>query len=390
MAILRVNVRPARSFSKSAPSQRREIGSNPLIRTRQEPLNSRDDLHTGNATHTEHYPSEQGNLSNHRVPTSKPPTSLQAGSQPTVRDWQRIVWTLTPDTPIGRALVSATERLRSVGHQSPQLDAQTMLAHVLGVDRGYLFAHHDYKLTEHEAARFTDLIVRRTQYEPVAYLIGRKEFYGLDFIVDHRVLIPRPETELLVDMVINQIDMRSDNLPPGHRLSVVDVGTGCGAIAIAVATCCPNIDVYAIDVSNDAIAVALANIKRLDKRSQVSLLHGDLISPLENKIDQNRVDVIVANLPYISRDDYRQLDPDVRDYEPQLALEAGAEGLDSIRRLLGQAPHYLKPRGVIYLEIGANQGMAVIEMAKSLIPQASAIDLRQDYNGRDRIVTILL
>ncbi len=377
MAILRVNVRPARSFRKSASSQRRETSS----KSKPNPVPQKQ---SG---------SEGGNNNHHNIEaTASQPIALQqTGSQPTADDWQGIVWTLTPNTTIGRALVSASQRLREEGLQSPQLDAQTILAHVLGkTDRSWLFAHYDYKLTKREAERFTELIVRRAQYEPVAYLIGCKEFYGLNFIVDHRVLIPRPETELLVDLVIEQLDMRSDNLPPGHRISIVDVGTGSGAIAISVAENCPNVDIYATDLSHDAIAVARANIVRLNKRSQVSLLHGDLLLPLENKIDKNKVDIIVANLPYISKKNYRQLDPDIRNYEPQLALEAGPEGLDFIRRLLGQAPRYLNPKGIIYLEIGSDQGAAVLEMAEFFMPHAQLINLRQDYNGRDRIVTIQL
>ncbi|MEZ4664601.1 MAG: peptide chain release factor N(5)-glutamine methyltransferase [Caldilineaceae bacterium] len=290
---------------------------------------------------------------------------------------------------MGRALVSATERLRDVGIDTPQLDAQVILAYVLKRERSWLFAHHDHKLCAEEAEEYTELIVRRSHHEPVAYLTRRKEFYGLEFYVDSRVLIPRPETELLVDAVLNQVEMYSEELAVGEHVHVLDVGTGCGAIAAAVAANCPEVKVYATDVSPDAIAVARENIKRLDARLQITLLEGDLLSPLANKVDMNRVDIMAANLPYINTTDYGALEPDVRNFEPKLALEAGPDGLDTIRRLLVQAPDFLKPGGVIFLEIGSDQGPAVVGLAHELMPNAALVDLRQDYNGRDRLVTIV-
>jgi len=304
--------------------------------------------------------------------------------------WLNINWSLTPSTTIGRALVSATQRLQASSDDAAQLDAQVILAHVLGVDRSWLFAHYDHKLSAAEAERYTELIVRRVHHEPVAYLIGHKEFYGLDFYVDTRVLIPRPETELIVDAVLRDLEMRSDVLPAGVRPRVMDVGTGCGAIALAVAANCPQVQVHATDVSPDALDVARINILRLDTRSQVTLLQGDLLAPLTKKVDMTKVDIIAANLPYIDSEEYKTLAPDVRNYEPQLALEAGPDGLNAIARLLTQAPRFLNPNGVLFLEIGAEQGEAVTSLAHAAIPQARAIDLRQDYNGLDRIVTVAL
>lgn len=315
---------------------------------------------------------------------------------------QRFVWNLTPSTTVGRALVSASQRLQGMDIDTPQLDAQIILAHVLDVDRSYLFAHHDYELKADEAQRFTDLIVRRANKEPVAYLIRHREFYGLDFFVDNRVLIPRPETELLVDAVLSQLEIWSENLSPSRQLRIVDVGTGSGAIAIAVARNCHSVQVYATDISTDAIAVAEYNIERLYTRRQVTLLEGDLLTPLKNAVSNNthrsvdnyanveRVDIIAANLPYVSVNDYGKLAPDIRNYEPQLVLEAGPEGLDTIRRLLIEAPHYLNPNGVIFLEIGDQQGKKIVEMTHQLVPQARLIDLRQDYNGHDRLLTIVM
>lgn len=294
-------------------------------------------------------------------------------------DWQKqVVWKLVPGTPVGRALVSATQRLEEAGNDTASLDAQVILAYILGKDRGWLFAHHDQALTQVEAETYTDMVARRAAAEPVAYLVGHREFYGLELMVDKRVLIPRPETELLVDVVLDHVESRSD-----QSVRMVDVGTGSGAVAVAVAANCKSIQVYALDLSPAALEVARENVRRHDSRGQVTLLQGDLLAALPEPVD-----IIAANLPYITSDDYPNLMADVRDYEPRLALEAGPEGLDLIARLLEQAPGHLFPGGVIFLEIGADQGQAVLNLVKQLLPQAKHISLRQDYHGYDRLVVI--
>ncbi|MBV7330460.1 peptide chain release factor N(5)-glutamine methyltransferase [Chloroflexi bacterium TSY] len=402
LAILQVNVGPAERLHRLKNSQRRESGG-PPITNQENTFQSNHDPQRSPHSSLFNHPIEYDQNEFLTVDLTSPEVLHQKDSL--IR--QRFVWNLTPSTTVGRALVSAAQRLQGMGVDTPQLDAQIILAHVLDVDRSYLFAHHDYELKSEEARRYTDLIVRRANNEPVAYLIRHREFYGLDFFVDNRVLIPRPETELLVDAVLSQLEIWSEDLSPNRQLRVVDVGTGSGAIAIAVARNCSSVQVYATDVSTDAIAVAGYNIERLDIRCQVTLLEGDLLTPLNNSIhsdmhrynvhrcgdnyaDVKRVDIIVANLPYISANDYANLAPDIRNYEPQLALEAGPEGLDTIRRLLSEAPHYLNSNGVIFLEIGDQQGQKTVELARQLVPQARLIDLRRDYTGRDRLLTIVL
>ena len=293
--------------------------------------------------------------------------------------WQkRVVWKLMPGTPVGRALVAATQRLEEAGSDTASLDAQVILAHILDKERGWLFAHYDQALTEEEAEDFAELVARRAAAEPVAYLVGHREFYGLELAVDPRVLIPRPETELMVDAVLDHIESRAN-----QQVRMVDVGTGSGAVAAAVAANCPSVQIYAIDLSPAALEVAQENVKQHDTRGQITLLQGDLLEPLPEAVD-----IIAANLPYITSDEYLNLMADVRDYEPRLALEAGPEGLDLIERLLDQAPGHLYPGGVIFLEIGANQGASVLELVERLLPQAKHIGLRQDYHGYDRLVVI--
>lgn len=281
---------------------------------------------------------------------------------------------------VARGLDEAAARLEQAGSSSARLDAQVLLAHVLGVARSWLFAHPETPLDAAQLQRFDGLVARRVASEPVAYLTGHKEFYGLELLVDCRVLIPRPETELLVEAVLAQIAAR-----PGRQVCVADIGTGSGAIALAVAVNAPKAMIYAVDVSDAALGVAGHNVARLDARGQVTLLQGDLLEPLPAPVD-----IIAANLPYIAEAAYAELMADVHDYEPRLALEAGLDGLDAIRRLLAQAPAYLAPGGVIFLEIGHDQGAAVLELAAQHFPAARAITLHQDYAGRDRLVVIAL
>ena len=297
-------------------------------------------------------------------------------------DWQKrqkqVVWKLMPGTPVGRALVSATQRLEEAGCDTASLDAQVILAHILDKERGWLFAHYDQALTEEEAESFAELVARRADAEPVAYLVGHRDFYGLDLVVDRRVLIPRPETELLVEAVSDHIDSRTN-----QNVRMVDVGTGSGAVAVAVAANCPSAQIYAVDLSPAALEVAQENVQRHDSRGQITLLQSDLLAALPQKVD-----IVAANLPYITSGDYPNLMADVRDYEPRLALEAGPEGLDLIERLLDQAPDHLRPGGVLFLEIGADQGKGVLQLVERLLPQAQHIGVRQDYHGYDRLVVI--
>lgn len=293
---------------------------------------------------------------------------------------QPVVWTLTPAAAVGRAVNAATQRLEEAGIDPARLDAQVILAHVLGVNRSWLYAHYDYELEPEQSACFTELIARRIQREPVAYLIGRKEFYGLELAVDRRVLIPRPETEMLVDAVL-EIAAGKSPAP----IKIADVGTGSGAIALAVANNAPNAQVYALDVSHQALEVAHVNVQRHDPTQQVVLVHSDLLARLPTCVD-----VIVANLPYVTSSDYATLHEDVRNYEPQLALEAGDAGLDVISRLLHQLPHVLEPGGAVILEIGYNQGALVLDLVRKALPGAYALDLQQDYQGHDRMVSFCL
>jgi release factor glutamine methyltransferase len=208
--------------------------------------------------------------------------------------------------------------------------------------------------------------------------------------VDPRVLIPRPETELLVNMVLD-VALQYDSLrrnghdgirPAAGRFLVADIGTGIGAVSVALAANTDNTFIYAVDISQDALEVAQANARRHGLESRIQFLDGDLLIPLPTPVD-----VIVANLPYVAAHEWSELAPGIVNFEPPQALLGGADGLDFISRLLQQAPDHLRPGGVVLLEIGASQGSAVGEMARSRFPDAM-IEVLTDYAFRERIVRI--
>lgn len=303
---------------------------------------------------------------------------------------QAFRWQLAEGATVGLALVAATQRLTSNGAESPKLDSEVLLGYALGCTRAQIYAHPERLLTDDERHRFEQLVIRRCQHEPVAYLVGEKAFYGLDFIVDRRVLIPRPETELLVDMVLDVAlqydDLRSrgrnDNkLAEGHFL-VADIGAGSGAVGIAVLANTESAFVYAVDISPDALSVAALNAARHGVEERIQLLPGDLLAPLPQPVH-----VIAANLPYVATDEWSHLAPGIADYEPALALLGGDDGLEFIRGLLQQAADHLLPGGVVLLEVGASQGGAVAEMARAAFPDA-LIEVLTDYAFRERIVRI--
>lgn len=271
------------------------------------------------------------------------------------------------------ALRQAVQTLRNEGIESPRLDAELLLSHVLGVNRAAIFARPERWLTAKELTAFRDLVDRRAHREPLAYLVGHREFFGLDLVVDSRVLIPRPETELLVEHALRI----------AQRLKtprIADVGTGSGAIAVSLAVHLPKAIIYALDGSAGALSVAAENASRHGVADRICFLRGDLVQPLPEAMD-----VITANLPYVATDEWEALPPEIRLYEPRAALDGGRDGLTLIRRLLATADPYLTPGGVLLAEIGAGQGAGAAELARQSLPQ-TRVELHQDYAGLDRLL----
>ncbi len=257
----------------------------------------------------------------------------------------------------------------SKGIDSPRLEAEVLLAHVLKQERVYLYANYDAPVNKLERKQFRDLIQRRVGGEPAAYIIGYKEFMSLKFNVNPAVLIPRPDTEMMVEKILE--------LPKGQVTDLCDVGTGSGAIAVSLAYYLPGARVTATDISEKALATA--RINAAENGVVIDFWQGDLLAPLVN---HPPFDLIAANLPYIPKNEYIILDQEVKEFEPVQALLATGDGLDIYRRLLPQALEKLKPGGYLFIEIANNQGEKALEMAKAFID----VEIIKDMAGRDRIL----
>ncbi len=279
------------------------------------------------------------------------------------------------------AIGRAHQLLDEAGIPDACLEAELLVAHVLRCRRTRVLTHPEAPLTPCQVAWLERLLQLRLKRWPLAYLTGHREFYGLELRVNRAVLIPRPETELLVDAAREQA-ARLAQRRGSSRLAIADVGTGSGAVAIALAKHLPDATIYATDASELALRVAAFNCRRHGVTWQVHLVHGDLLEPLPGPVD-----LIVANLPYVATGEFPSLMPEVRDYEPRMALDGGPDGLDVVRRLLAQAPGRLNPDGSVVLEIGAAQGAAARELAQDAFPGAR-VDVLSDYAGHDRIVVI--
>jgi release factor glutamine methyltransferase len=304
----------------------------------------------------------------------------------------------------GEALRAATVRLAGApgpaADGTPGLDAEVLLRHVLGVSRGALYTHRERRLSDGEERRYAALLARRAAGEPVAYVIGAREFMGLSFAVDRRVLIPRPDTETLVERALALLAARAGAGPPAESrapLRVADVGTGSGAIAVAVAALAPAgvaLRVVAVDRSAPALAVARENARRLlsgaagrateargaTRRVGVEFVQGSLLTALRGPFD-----LVLANLPYVPAGDVPGLAQGVAGFEPHLALDGGADGLDLYRALLGDLGAKLATRAAVLLECDPRQAPALSALVAAALPGAER-GVRRDLAGRDRVV----
>lgn len=279
---------------------------------------------------------------------------------------------------IKSALKTARDKFNCRGIDSAALDAEVLLSHVTGLDKAELYRDWDRLLRDDEVVQYNNMISRRLSGEPVAYITGHKEFMGLDFFVNSSVLIPRPETELLVESALK--------LMPPFPL-VVDVGTGSGAVGVSLAYFNREALVYATDRSTEALEVAGRNSARHGVSDRVFLLPGDLLQPLHGCLAAGGVDLIAANLPYIAESDLPGLPVEVGLFEPRLALDGGVDGLELYRRLVPEAAAFLKKGGFLLIEIGFGQGRQAQEMFD---PRDWETRVWQDLAGLDRLVVAKL
>ncbi|MBI4180486.1 MAG: peptide chain release factor N(5)-glutamine methyltransferase [Chloroflexi bacterium] len=255
------------------------------------------------------------------------------------------------------------------------LEVELLLRHTLGINRTELYLELDRKLSAEEEEKFWSLLERRLSGEPSAYITGHREFYGLDFNVDPAVLIPRPESELLVEMALNLAQQRP-------VATIAEIGTGCGAIAISLALNLPQAKIYATDISSSALKVALDNCLKHGVMNRICLLKGDMLTPLAEPVD-----IIVANLPYVREAELSRTC--ALSFEPSLALNGGSDGLDKIHQLSSQINDKLSPGGCLLLEIGQGQSGAVTTSLRNLFPSAE-IAVTPDLSGIERVVSLIL
>jgi release factor glutamine methyltransferase len=278
------------------------------------------------------------------------------------------------------ALLSGAQLLRQAGLENSQLDAEVLLRHVLDMEKEQLYMNGDAPISAGQEVEFRELLLRRSRREPVAYITGHKEFWSLDFIVTPAVLIPRSETELLVEVALQYVGRR---LPSGSPVKVLDVGTGSGVISVCLAKEHAATQIVAVDFSLVALDMASVNAKRSGVADRIRFLLGDLFAPVEPL--RETFDLIVSNPPYIRTDELPRLAPEIHRWEPTIALDGGPDGLDTYRRIIAEGHKYLATGGSIVLEIGADMAPDVADLFSRSGCYGPA-SVYQDYAGKDRVI----
>ena len=288
-----------------------------------------------------------------------------------------------PSRSIRQALTRAGRFLETAGVETPQLDAEVLLCAVLKSDKTQLYLNAAVELTPDHERRFKESVLRRAAREPVAYITGHKEFWSIDFAVTPDVLIPRPETELLVEVALEYLRHDSRCSDVSARVRILDLGTGSGAIAMALAKELPNSVVWAVDVSAVALDVARMNCHRHQLENRIKFLPGDLFEPIA--AGTATFDLIFSNPPYISSEEFPRLAPEIRSWEPMLALDGGEDGLRFYRRIIAQAQNYLGDGGLLLLELGDDLAAAVSEQLDRA-EGYSTPSVYRDLAGKQRVI----
>lgn len=281
------------------------------------------------------------------------------------------------------ALHFAIDYLKNAGIETAATDAEWLLEDIVSLKRHQLYLQNR-PLTDEEITRYTTTIKRRCNHEPVAYIIGSKTFLDWEFAVSPQVLIPRWETELLVNELCEHFSLSSwERVQPHQDWRIgIEIGTGSGAIAISLALRLPDIQIYATDISASAIQIAWLNARRLGVSNRITFLQGDMFSILSGLKIEGKIDFIVSNPPYIISKEIDDLPSDVRDFEPRVALDGGEDGLDYYRKIIENAPDYLVPRGYLALEVGPDQAKPV----KELMQKCFETQIINDLCQRQRVV----
>jgi release factor glutamine methyltransferase len=279
------------------------------------------------------------------------------------------------------ALLRGVGFLRDAGIDSAQIDAEVLLRHVLGIERAQLYSALDEPLSAGDRLRFQEMLARRVRREPVAYITGRKEFWSLDFVVMPEVLIPRPETELLVEVALDRLKSIASRAP-----NILDLGTGSGIIAVCLAKERLQANILAVDIASSALEVARINARRHGVSERIGWIGGDLFAALGE--EKRLFDLIVSNPPYLRTGELSLLAPEISQWEPMTALDGGRDGIEYYRRIIGEAGQYLASGSSLVLEIGADMAPVVTELFARSGGYGPA-SVYQDYAGKSRVIAAI-
>ncbi|MFQ5687513.1 MAG: peptide chain release factor N(5)-glutamine methyltransferase [Candidatus Scalindua sp.] len=284
---------------------------------------------------------------------------------------------------IRNILKLAIVTLKEADIDSPGINADTLLSVVLSCDRAKLYTNPDEIISNTDISRYKELINERIRHIPLQYITHHAEFMSLDFFVDERVLIPRPETEILVETVLENAHGKQYS---NRKITIMDIGTGSGNIAVSLAKNLSDVEIYASDISQEALEIAKKNAQRHKVVDKVHLLHGDLSGAFISHIDQRSVDFIVSNPPYVSESEWKNLEPELRYHEPREALVAGKDGLCFYRQIIRDASDWLMPDGYLVIEIGETQANAIITLMESE-GHYKDIEISNDLQGKERVIS---
>jgi len=283
---------------------------------------------------------------------------------------------------VGQALKKISKIFKNKGITNSEREAEILLSYFLKMNRSKMYLNGDRELKNKEKLQLEDMIEKRIKKIPLQYITKHQEFMGMDFLVEKGVLIPRPETEILVEEIIKKLK----NYKYSNNLEVADLGTGTGVIAISIAKFTEDVIIYATDISKNSLQIALKNAKKHNCKDKIIFLQGDLFEPFIGRIKKNSLDGIVSNPPYINSYDFESLSPEVKNNEPKIALFGGIDGLGYYRKIIKKSPQYLKRNGFLALEVGLNQSKMVEELILKENNFNQDIEIIKDYLGIERVV----
>ncbi|KUK56475.1 MAG: Methylase of polypeptide chain release factor [Atribacteria bacterium 34_128] len=283
---------------------------------------------------------------------------------------------------VGQALKNINKIFKNKGIINSEREAEILLSYFLKMNRSKIYLNGDRELKNKEKLQLEDMIKRRIKKIPLQYITKHQEFMGMDFLVEKGVLIPRPETEILVEEAIKKLK----NYKYSDNLEVADLGTGTGVIAISIAKFIEDVIIYATDISKNSLQIALKNAQKHDCKDKIIFLQGDLFEPFIGRIEKNNLDGIISNPPYINSYDFKSLSPEVKNNEPRIALFGGIDGLGYYRKIIKKSPQYLKKNGFLALEVGLNQSKMVEELILKDNNFDEDIEIIKDYLGIERVV----